>query len=418
MNGTRPIAVIDRVKTLADVAPGASRRWLVGSLVVGIVGTALLVAGGLFDPPQFFRAYLAAYLFCLNAGLGSMVLLMVYHITGGGWGFLVRRLLEAGAKTLPLSAIGFLPIAAGIHYLYPFAGPNAAKNELLRLQREYMNEPLFWGRAVVYFVLWLAIGMLLIRFSRAQDRTGDPWYRTALANVSAIGGVFYGMSIHFAALDWILALEPEYHSTITGPLVVSQQLLTAFALAAIVLTSYCRQPPLSDAASHRTLNDIGNLFLTFVVLWSYLFFFEFMLTWIANLRVDVVWYRPRTEGAWRWITVALALLQFAAPFVLLLFRSVKQAPQRLRAIAVLTLAMQMLFTHFEILPSFRLENIGQWWMSLVAPLGLGGLWLAYFLIRARHTPLLPNNDPNEAKALDVRDAELREIHWEESLVHG
>ena len=61
-------------------------------------------SAALFSPAQFFRAYLAAYLFYLGIGLGSLVILMIYHLTGGAWGFLIRRILEAGMRTLPLLA--------------------------------------------------------------------------------------------------------------------------------------------------------------------------------------------------------------------------------------------------------------------------------------------------------------------------
>ncbi|HKD37880.1 MAG TPA: hypothetical protein VKB78_13805, partial [Pirellulales bacterium] len=359
--------------SLADVAGRGSARWLMGSLLIGIIGTAALVIGGLFDPAQFFRAYLAAYLFCLNMGLGAMVVLMVYHLTGGGWGFLVRRILEAGVKTLPLSAIGFLPVALGIHYLYPFAQPSAvAASKLLQEQRGYMNDTFFWVRAAIYFVLWLITGFLLLHWSRAQERTGNPWYQQALTNVAAIGGVFFGISIHFAGIDWVLALQPEYHSTITGPLLVSQGLITGFGLTLIVLLSVCDRPPLGEVATGKTLIDLGNLLLTFVVLWSYLAWFEFMLIWIANMQADVVWYGRRIDGFWRWLAVGIALLQFVVPFVFLLQRSIKRTPRALRVIAALGLVMQMLFTHFQILPAFRPAAFADWWMSLVAPFGLGG----------------------------------------------
>ncbi len=410
---------LERPASLFEVAPRGSARWLLGSLLIGILGIAALVIGGLFDPAQFFRVYLAAYLFCLNAGLGCMVVLMVYHLTGGGWGFLVRRILEAGVKTLPLSAVGFLPVALGIHYLYPFAQPSVvAASQLLKEQRGYMNETFFWARAAIYFALWLAIGFLLMQFSRAQERTGDPWYRQALMNTSAIGGVFYGISIHFAGIDWILALQPEYHSTITGPLLVSQQLITGFGVTLIVFLSICDRPPLANVVAPKTLLDLGNLLLTFVVLWSYLAWFEFMLVWIANMQADVVWYGRRLDGFWRWVAVALALLQFVVPFLFLLQRSIKRTPRAFRVIAATGVVMQLLFTHFQILPAFRPASMGDWWMSLVAPLGLGGLWLAFLLLRLRHVPLLPPNDPNEAKALHLRESDLREAAWEESLVHG
>jgi hypothetical protein len=143
-----------------------------------------------------------------------------------------------------------------------------------------------------------------------------------------------------------------------------------------------------------------------------------MLIWIANMQADVVWYGRRVEGFWRWLAIALALLQFVVPFIFLLQRSIKRTPRALRVIAAVGVVMQLLFTHFQIFPAFRPEAIGDWWMSLVAPLGLGGLWFAYFMLRLRRASLLPANDPNQAKAMHLRESDLREQAWEESLVHG
>ena len=100
--------------------------------------------------------YLAAYLWCLNLALGSMALLLIYQLTGGAWGFFIRRSLEAGMSTLPLLAIGFIPIALGAPQLYLWCQPKVvASNELLESQQIYMNFPsvvptsgdLFWAVA-------------------------------------------------------------------------------------------------------------------------------------------------------------------------------------------------------------------------------------------------------------------------------
>jgi Ni/Fe-hydrogenase subunit HybB-like protein len=408
-----------RIQALSEVAPALLRRWIVGALVVGVAGTVILIIGGIFDPAQFFRAYLAAYLFCLNLAIGSLIVLMVYHITGGAWGFLTRRLLEGATQTLPLLALGFVPIAFGVRYLYPFARPDlVANNKLLQLQHGYMNEPFWWIRAAVYFVVWMGIALLLNRFSRAEDRTGDRWFGWAMNGVSGFGGVLIGVTLHFAAMDWILALEPEYHSTITGPLVASQGLVAGFALILVVFTTICERAPLAQIVGPKTLTDLGNLLLTFIILFSYLLWFEFMLTWIANMQVDIVWYGVRTRGFWAWLLTAEALLQFVVPFVLLLQRPVKRHPAMLRVVCVLCLVMQALFPQFQILPSFRPTGIGTWWMSLVAPIGLGGLWLAYYLIRVRSLPLLPSADPHAADAIHARQSDEHEAEWEESLAHG
>ena len=420
--GADPLATVDghrRAVTLADIAPRELRGWFIAALVIGVLGTAGLIVGGLVDPPQFFRAYLAAWLFCLNVGMGSMIVLMIYHLTGGAWGFLVRRLLEAGTRTLLLSAIGFIPIALGIRYLYPFAQPAAvAGSDLLQKQQGYMNPPFFWARAAAYLILWLVLALLLNLWSRAEDRTGDPRYGRRLNGVSSIGGVIVGATLHFAAIDWVLAMQPGYHSTIAGPLLAAQQLISGFSLSVILFTAICRRPPLAGLVGPKTLNDVGNMLLTFVIIWSYLLFFEFMLIWIADMQVDVAWYGERLRGVWAVVGVVLAAGQFVVPFVLLLQRGVKRNPALLGGVAVLSLLMQMLFVHFQILPSFRPAAFGQWWMSLVAPVGLGGLLLACYLLCLGRLPLLAQHDLNALEAIRLRRSDDHEEELEASLVHG
>ena len=203
-----------------------------GSLVVGFVASALLAIGGWFDPQQFFRAYLSAYLFFFGLAAGSLALVMIYHLTGGAWGYLIRRFLEAAMRTMPLVAIGFLPIALGTFYLYPWAryvadGPDAvpAVSTLLSFQQIYMNAPFFWARAAVYFALWLTLVWCFDGLTRSQDAGGGSRVAAWCENLSGPGLVVYGLTLHFAAIDWIMAIEPPFHSTIFGPMVASSQLL-------------------------------------------------------------------------------------------------------------------------------------------------------------------------------------------------
>ncbi len=212
----------------------AYRKYLAGSLVVGLIASAVLAFGAVADPAQFYRAYLAAYAFYFGLTMGSMALLMIYHTVGGAWGFLIRRFLEAAVRTFPLTVLGFLPIAVGIGYLYPWAAPQTPqRSELLAGQSVYMNETFFYGRAIGYFVLWGLLAWGLGRWSRQQDRSRQPNMANWLDGLSGVGLLLFGVSMHFAAVDWLLALQPSFHSTIFGPLVVSGQILSA----------HCASPP-------------------------------------------------------------------------------------------------------------------------------------------------------------------------------
>jgi hypothetical protein len=288
-----------------------------GALLVGVVALVACAIGAFFDPTQFFRAYLAAYQLYLGIGLGSLVLVMVYHLTGGAWGFLIRRILEAATRTLPLLALLFIPIACGAVYLYPWARPEeVAASKDLRHKQIYLNLPFFWGRAALFFVLWLALAFVLDAWSRQQDQTGDERLPGRFGLLSGAGLPAYGLSITFASVDWVMSLEPTFRSTTFGPLYASGQILSAHAFALVVMAWLVARPPLANYLSVEALNDLGNLLLTFVVIWSYMEWFQFMLIWIANLPWEVAWYLARSRNGWQWVAWALFVFHFAVPYPL------------------------------------------------------------------------------------------------------
>jgi hypothetical protein len=394
-------------------------RALPWSLGAGAVALVVCVVGAFFDAAQFFRAYLASYLFYQGIGLGCLVILMIYHVTGGAWGFLVRRFLEAGTRTLPLLALLFIPVGCGLSYLFVWARPEeVAADPNLQWKQVYLNVPFWWGRAVLFFAVWLVLTYFLNAWSRRQDETGEPRYAGWLENLSGPGLVAYGVCIHFAAVDWIMSLQPAFKSSIFGPLLASGQVLSGMGVVLLTLAWQAPLLPLRDAISLKALNDLGNLLLAFLVIGAYLVFFEFMLIWMANLRHEVIWYLDRSRGGWQWVSGALALFHFAVPFLLLLFRAVKQNLVKLAGVAGLVLFMHLVFLHWQVLPAFPTTTLAEHWMDFLMPLGLGGIWFAYYLWQLRRQPLLPRHDENETHALYLLREDLEEAEREAMMTHG
>ncbi len=279
-------------------------------LVVGIAGLIVCLAGAVFDAPQFFRSYLVAYLFAIGFPLGCLSLLMLHHLVGGNWGFVIQRLLEAGARTLPLMALLFLPIAVGAHELYLWARPEAvAADPLLQQKSLYLNLPFFYGRAVFYFAVWIVLGHLLSKWSVEQDRSGAADLTRRLQTLSGPGLVLYGLTVTFAMIDWAMSLEPHWYSTVYGLSFVVSNGLAALALAICVAAALVEQGPLARLAGADHFHDLGNLLLAFVMLWAYLGFSQFMIIWMENLKEEIPWYLHRTSGGWQ--VIALALVSFS-----------------------------------------------------------------------------------------------------------
>jgi hypothetical protein len=198
----------------------------------------------------------------------------------------------------------------------------------------------------------------------------------------------------FAAVDWIMSLEPYWYSTIFGMLVTSTQVLTAFAFGILALVELTRQPDGTNVfpASKGNLQDLGSLLLAFVMLWAYLAFSQFLLIWSGNLPEEVPWYLKRLSGGWQVFALMLVLLQFVLPFFLLLSRDVKRNGRRLAAVAGVVLAMRVVDLYWMVVPAFfPYQPVRLHWMDVFALAGLGGLWLAAFLYELRRRPSLAEN---------------------------
>jgi hypothetical protein len=363
-----------------------------GALLVGAAGVVLCLVGAVLNPAHFFRAYLVAFNFWLGIALGCLVILMLQHLTGGAWGILLRRVLESGSRTMPLLALLFVPLLAGLPSLYEWARPEEVPQDT-EFKKLYLGVPFFVARAVVYFAIWLGISYVLNKWSAEQDETDSPELPRRFRLVSAPGLVLYGLTITFASIDWVMSLEPHWSSTIYPVIFAVGQATEGMAFAVVVLILLAARPPLSGVIQPAHRRDLGNLLLMFVMFWAYVSFSQFLLIWAENLPEEIPWYLRRTRDGWQWIAVLLLLFQFGLPFLLLLFRDIKEDPRGLAAVAVLVLVMRFLDVLWWIEPAFAGGMSFYWLLDVAALVGLGGTWAWWFLGRLRQRSLLPLHDP-------------------------
>jgi hypothetical protein len=167
----------------------------------------------------------------------------------------------------------------------------------------------------------------------------------------------------------------------------------AVALAVIVLMFLSRYEPIAGLAEPKRFNDYGNLLLVFTMLWAYLQFDQFLIIWAGNLQDEIPWYVVRATGTWGGIAIALFLLNFALPFLLLLQRAVTQRSLWLSRLAVLILVMEWVDLYWIISPSFSPQGPHVSWMDLTLFIGIGGIWVSWFVWQLKGRPLLPMHDP-------------------------
>lgn len=384
-----------------DYAPpaalaGIQRR----ALVVGAAALALAAIGGVLDPTQFFRSYLVAFVYVLGVPLGCFGIAMLHHLSSGAWGLMIRRILEAATRTLPWAALFFLPLLVGVGKIYPWADPaRVAADPLLKHQAPYLNVPFFAVRALIYFAVWAGLALVIDRLSRREDATGDPAQSRRMRLISAPGLALFCLCGTFASIDWLMSLDSHWSSTIYGFYVVGGQVVSALAFVILVALFLAMRPPMAGVFRPVHFHDYGKLLLAFVVLWAYFAVSQLIIMYQGNIAEEVVWYRGRLLGGWRFVTLLLFALHFGLPFLLLLSRDLKRNVSRLSLVAVLLLGMRWVDVYWLAAPAFAPDHPRVHWLDIVLPVALGGIWLGLFARELSKRPLLPARAPGLAEAL-------------------
>jgi hypothetical protein len=385
---------------VADIDTRRSR-----ALIAGLVGVALCGLGYFVDRDHFFRSWLISFWLFLGISTGSLAFMMIQHLSGGQWG-IFRRIFEASSRVLPLLAILGLPILLGAQSLYPWAHPDlVAHDEVLHHRAAYLNTGFFIARYVAYFAIWIGFATVLNNLSLKQDG-GDVSVNLKIQRWSGAGLVGYALAVMFAGVDWIMALNPHWYSTLFGFLSMGGQGLATLAFTIIVSAFLVRREPFAGFLKPHHFHDLGKLSLAFVMLYAYFNFSQFLLTYAANLVEEIPYMVARTHHGWEYLAIFLVLFHFAVPFLILLNRDVKRRPHRLVWVAVGILVVRYLDIQMLVSPEFLPtgENIHFLaeeaesriyihWLDLAAPLAVGGLWLWMFFTQLAKRPLLAVGDP-------------------------
>lgn len=381
------------------------------TLALGVGGITLIawLVGLYFNPEQALRSWLVGWIFWGGIGIGSIGIILLQYLTGGAWGVVIRRVAEAGSRTLPMVVLLFLPIAIGLKSLYEWT--HLPPTDPAMQHRGWFMTPESWYlRSVAYFILFGVMAYLLNKWSAAQDRTDN--YEDAagyLATATRFSGpamVFYALLVSFAAVDWVMMLDPHFFSTIWGLLFVAGWALSCFCFGVVVLAYLSDKAPMDRVLGKRHFHDLGKLMLALVMVWAYFNFSQYLIIWSGNIPEETVWFKARTTNGWGYVAWGLVLFHFAAPFLVLLMQDLKRRAKTLALVAGFILFMRVVDMFWLIAPMPRINSDGIGpnfylsWMDIVAPIAVGGIWLWYFFGQLKARPLVPVMDPFLENAIE------------------
>lgn len=384
------------------------------SLALGVGGIGLIIwaVGAYFNTEQALRSWLLGFIFWGGIGIGSLGVLMLQYLTGGAWGVVIRRVVEAATRTLPLMVLLFIPLAIGVYTRSFYEWTHLPITDHVMEQRGIFMTPWFWIlRSLIYFALWGVMIYLLNKWGAAQDKTQSvEESRLVLEKASRFSGptmVIYCLVVTFAAVDWMLSLDAHWFSTMWGLLFVAGWALSCFCFSVVVLAFLSEKHPMDGVLGKRHFHDLGKLILALVMVWAYFNFSQFLIIWSGNLPEETGWLLTRMKGGWGYMGVFLILFHFAFPFLVLLQQDFKRRARWIGTLAAFILVIRLVDMFYLIGPSNRVTTGGLEqgafyvsWLDFVGPIAVGGLWLWWFLGELIKRPIVPARDPYFEEAIE------------------
>ena len=340
--------------------------------------------------------------FFFGISVGAVFFMSLQYAAQSAWPTVVKRVFEAVGMYLPVGAIFILIViigsaingmSAGGHPLYSWMANNAANGDkVLQGKHAYLNVPFFIIRSVIYLGIFVFLARLMRKRSLAADLTED-YLPIHYKNVMTAGIfiVFFGLAESMLSWDWIMSLTPHWFSTLFGWYVLSGMWVTAL-IVIILITFHLKSKGHLENVNENHMQDLGKWMFAISILWSYLWFSQFMLIWYANIPDEVVYFQIRIDHyrILLWVTFLVNLL---LPLILLVSRDAKRNRKMLVTIACIIFCTHWLDVFIMVMPS----TVGEAWHIGIPEIGmfLGfiGLFTYVVLSSLAKAPVQVKNHP-------------------------
>jgi hypothetical protein len=417
-------------------APAFVDVWKTRAVIIGLVFSVIAVGLGFLGQAEdglgwdhAVRGWLLGLMVTFGWAVGGLALLMVQYVTGGKWGLLLRRPLEAMTRTLPLIFVYWLGLVIFMKKLYLWAQVDGSDpgnvdaalksgfiNEIqahcLVFKRAMLSPDMFIMVSVFCFAVWAYYMWRLNRLGLQRDfdsPANTPMWIRKLENISGPGILVYALTMTAAVIYWVMSLDVTWYSSVYGLLFLVGQGYAVLALGIITTLSLSKAEPFKTILRQTEQHDLGKFTFAFVMLNIYLAFGQFLIIWSGNLPEEIPWYLDRIRGHWGIIITLDFIFHWLIPFTLLLSRDIKRNKKRLILVCQWMLFAKAFDLFWLIEPNFRdaARNLHFSWGILeyvAVPAAMVSFWVAVYCTRLKTRPLVQTNDPHVAEILEPEHA--------------
>jgi hypothetical protein len=363
------------------------------SIVLMGIGAIAIIAGFFVNPVKTWANYLMNNYYFLSLAIGATFFVALQYITHSGWSSAFIRIPQAMGSMIPVIAVLMLPILIfGLPDIYHWAHHGAANHDpIIAHKSPYLNISFFVIRFVIYFAAWIFLTQLLRRFSLKEDKVDGMDYFRKSEFYSKVYIFTLAVTFSLATFDWIMSIDVHWYSTIFAFRNFAMAFYhgaTVMVLIIIILSKLGYLPFLTKAH----LRDFSKYIFILSIIWTYLWFAQYILIWYANIPEETVYYLPRTKGEFRPFFYMELIINWAIPFALLLSNYLVSHKNTLLAICIIIIFGQWVDMYQQVIVgTYGKLDIG--FIEIGSFIGFGGLF-AYVVARSLAlAPLSPKHHP-------------------------
>jgi hypothetical protein len=280
-------------------------------IMIGVGVLGVLLAFGLYRENHCSRPWanilLNTYYFT-GIGIFGIFFVAANQLGYGGWITLIKRVFMSLSGFIKVGAVFALVIVGGVwahyHTLYSWSDPVVFK-DLANTKQTFFNSTFWTIRIVVYFALWIFIGGAVIKAINAKNINEPTAYKRSKL-MAAMWIVIFAVTESFVSWDLIMSEDPHWYSTLFGWYNFASYGCAAFAFT-ILLLIYVKSKGYLPQVNENHIHDVGKMMFGFSILWTYLWFDQFMLQWYGNIPEDTRYWVKRFDVPLFKFTIFLSL---------------------------------------------------------------------------------------------------------------
>jgi len=406
------------------------------SYVLMAVGLVSIILGFITDSSEHHQHWWANFLvngfFFFSIGLGALFFYALQYAAEVGWSAQLKRIYEAMFKFLPIGSVLIgIVIVGGLlhqHHLYHWmdhtlyheymiegangevsytdtmeAGAvlNPSYDKIIANKEAFLN-PSFWTiRSIVYIATFLIFAALFRKWSLKEDEVGGIELHKKQYKRSALFLVFFAVFSSTLTWDWVMSIDTHWFSTLFGWYVFSGMWVSAMIFA-LILVLWLKKKGHFTTVNDSHIHDMSKWMFAISMLWSYLWFSQFLLIWYSDIPEEVTYYTQRIFSDKYSTPFFLTFaINFAVPFYMLMARDAKRNLGFIVPVAFLIFIGHFVDTYLLVIPGTMHEHVSFGIFDLGMFLGFFGLFLYSTLNALSKAPLMPKNHPylEESKEL-------------------